>query len=511
MGRDATYQIRNVKIMKINHNLSAVVANNKLHQNENIVADSMERLSSGIRINHAKDDPSGMAISDQMKTQIDGLDQASQNASDANSMIMCADGALGEITEIIGRMRELAVQAANDTNALSDKEAIQKEIVELKKEIDRMSRDTEFNTKGLLDGTLDNRVYPSKTYTDSYGVYQPDLDRISVSDYVPAGTYWMNIEAATQTTKTGTTFGIDPGDNTTKITAAQAGTLTVNGFQIELTEDDSHASAYLKIQDAMEKAEVDFSAQYHGSVELKSKFYGSKHSLSVISSNPDLASLLGNIDTEGSYASGSVTQGKDATVTMQMNNGSAFDGKPTSYSADGNHITIHQSGGFEIDFLASSKLDGTNPDPDPDPDHADYPVSLEVTTMGPMQVQVGANENQTTHLRIPKIDLNSLYLDDLDVTTVYGADRAIGKLDWALGKVNDLRAKIGAYENRLDHAVSSLDQTGENMTSALSRIADVDMAEEMTTYTQYNVLVQASTSVLAQANDLPESVLQLLQ
>lgn len=484
--------------MKINHNLSAVVANNKLHQNEDIVASSMERLSSGLRINHAKDDPSGMAISDRMTTQIEGLDQASQNSSDANSMIMCADGALNEITEILGRMRELSVQAANDTNAESDKEAIQKEIVELKKEIDRMSRDTEYNTKGLLNGNLDNRCYPSKQTNDAYGVPVADMDRIAVSDYVPAGTYKMTVTPATRTSVTGSnTFRFDP-TSTTKIGEATAGTIDVNGYKVEINAEDTQAAAYLKIQDAMDKAEVTLEVDATSKKPtLTSKFYGSNHSISVISSNPNLAAMFGGLETTGGASSGSVTQGTDAKIVPDLT--TAYDNKPTTFSADGNHITIHQSGGFEIEFLANSEL------------AANAEVSLEVTTMGSMQVQIGANENQTANLRIPKIDLNSLYLDDLDVTTVNGADRAIAGLDWALGKVSDLRAKIGAYENRLDHAVSSLDQTSENMTSALSRLADVDMAEEMTKYTQYNVLVQASTSVLAQANDLPESVLQLLQ
>ncbi len=485
--------------MKINHNLSAVVANNKLHQNEDIVANSMERLSSGIRINHAKDDPAGMAISNRMTTQIDGIDRASQNSSDAAAMIQTADGALGEITEILGRMRELSVQAANDTNALSDKEAIQKEIAELKKEIDRMSRDTEFNTKGLLDGTLDNRFYPSKTKQDpTTNIYQPDMTRVSVSDYVPAGDYKMQITPGTQTTLTGSgTFGINPADGTTKIGEANAGTIDVNGFLIEINADDTHASAYLKICDGMEKAEVEFNVS-GGTPTLKSQFYGSQHQMTVVTSNPNLATLMGKIETEPTDPNaGTLIQGKDAVITPDQT--SAFGDRNTSYIADGNHITIHQSGGSEIDFLANADLD------------ADTDVSLKVTTMGAMQVQIGANEDQTTLMRIPKLDLDNLYLDDLDVTTVYGADRAIGKLDWALNKVSSARAKIGAYENRLDHAVASLDQTSENLTKAFSDLADVDMAEEMTKYTQYNVLVQASTSVLAQANDLPESVLQLLQ
>lgn len=486
--------------MKINHNLSAVVANNKLHQNEDIVANSMERLASGIRINHAKDDPAGMAISNRMTTQIDGIDRASQNSSDAAAMIQTADGALGEITEILQRMRELSVQAANDTNALSDKEAIQKEIAELKKEIDRMSRDTEFNTKGLLDGTLDNRYYTSKTMQDpATSLYLPDMTRISVSDYVPAGEYKMKITTGTQTDVRGNgTFQINPTDGTTKIGEANAGTIDVNGFLIEINADDTHASAYLKICDGMEKAEVEFHAQNGAVPELKSQFYGSQHQITVVTSNPNLAAMIGKIETEQTDPNhGALQMGTDAVITPDP--ASAFENRNTSYTAEGNHITIHQPGGFEIDFLANADLT------------AGADISLNVTTMGAMQVQIGANENQTTLMRIPKLDLENLYLDDLDVTTVYGADRAIGKLDYALNKVSSVRAKIGAYENRLDHAVASLDQTSENLTKAFSDLADVDMAEEMTKYTQYNVLVQASTSVLAQANDLPESVLQLLQ
>ena len=485
--------------MKINHNLSAVVANNKLHQNEDILAGSMERLASGIRINHAKDDPAGMAISSRMTTQIDGIDRASQNSSDASAMIETADGALNEVHSILQRMRELSVQAANDTNALSDREAIQKEIAELKKEIDRMSRDTEYNTKGLLDGTLDNRCYTSKKLQDpTTNLYLPDMTRISVSDYVAAGEYKMKITPATQTTLTGSgPFKIDPTDGATRI-GTDAGTIDVNGFLIELNEDDTYASAYLKICDGMEKAEVEFNASYNATPTLKSQFYGSQQQIRVVTSNPALAELIGKIESDSTDPNHGVpNQGSDATIIPDA--ASAFENKSTSYTADGNHITIHQPSGFEIDFLANADLP------------AGSDISLEVTTMGAMQIQIGANENQTAHMRIPRLDLETLYLDDLDVTTVYGADRAIGKLDWALDKVSSVRAKIGAYENRLDHAVASLDQSSENLTKAFSALADVDMAEEMTKYTQYNVLVQASTSVLAQANDLPESVLQLLQ
>ena len=139
------------------------------------------------------------------------------------------------------------------------------------------------------------------------------------------------------------------------------------------------------------------------------------------------------------------------------------------------------------------------------------PVTLDVTNIGTLTLQIGANENQTMEVRIPEISAKSLYIDDLDVTTITGADRAISKLDDALESISASRSRIGAYQNRLDHTIASLDETSQDMTSALSRIEDVDMAEEMTEYTKQQVLSQAATSVLAQANDIPQQVLQLLQ
>ena len=148
--------------MKINNNISAVITNKQLLGTENNLSSSMEKLSSGLKLNHASDNPSGMAISNKMKAQIRGLDQASQNASDGTSVIQIVDGALGEVTDMLQRMRELAVQAANGTNSQKEKEACQLEIASLRDEVDRISETTEFNTKSLLDGSLDARVYADK-------------------------------------------------------------------------------------------------------------------------------------------------------------------------------------------------------------------------------------------------------------------------------------------------------------------------------------------------------------
>ena len=171
--------------MKINHNMSAIVANKKLLRSENSLANSIERLSTGLRINRASDDAAGMAIASKMTAQIKGLGQASRNASDGVSVLETADGALNEVHNMLQRMRELSVQAANGTNTPDDLKAIQLEIASLREEIDRVSKDTEFNTKTLLDGTLDNRVYPNTR----------GITRIDISDSVSKNTYSVQVAA----------------------------------------------------------------------------------------------------------------------------------------------------------------------------------------------------------------------------------------------------------------------------------------------------------------------------
>lgn len=188
--------------------------------------------------------------------------------------------------------------------------------------------------------------------------------------------------------------------------------------------------------------------------------------------------------------------GKDATLTLDKN--SAF-GDHCTYSTDGNKVTVTDRGGFEISFMLEEGYSSVNA------------VVLDVTSIGNLTLQIGANEYQTMDVRIPEISTESLYIDDLNITTVNGPERAMKKLDEALDAVTSARSRIGAYQNRLDHAIASLDETSQDMTSALSRIEDVDMAEEMTEYTKQNVLSQAATSVLSQANDIPQQVLQLLQ
>lgn len=494
--------------MRINNNMSAVITNKQLLRTENNLTKSMERLSSGLKINHAKDNPAGMAISNKMQAQIDALDRASSNASDGTSVLQIADGALNETSAILQRMRELSVQAANGTNSLEDKQAIQDEIEALKDEVNRISKDTEYNSKSLLDGSLDTRVY-----TDNANV-----SRVNVSDYVNPGKYEITIKqpAATKATDNATNVGIE---STSTGTIDVSGTISINGYSVDIDKNDTKAEVYEKIRAAAEVGEAEMKTDDGKFTGLQASRYGSSASLVLTFSGKDGVTTTADFAAALGYTADLTTDAKTGTMTydaakagkagtdvqVELSAGTAIAGttdtsifsSTATVATDGNRVTITDRDGFSMSFLAKEGTTGK--------------AVFDVTDIGNMTLHIGANEHQNMDVRIQEISCETLYIDDLDVTTVTGADRAISALDDAIAMVSDARSKIGAYENRLEYATSSLDTFEENMTDAMSRLTDVDMAEEMTNYTQYNVLQQAGVSVLSQANDLPQNVLSLLQ
>lgn len=495
--------------MKINYNVSAGIANKHLLGIENNLSKSMERLSSGLKINRAKDNPAGMAISNKMQAQINGLNRASSNASDGISVIQIADGALTETTSILQRMRELSVQAASDgTMSPEDKKAIQDEIDSLKEEIDRISKDTEYNSKPLLDGTLDTRVYTN------------NASRVQISDFVNPGTYSLKIEQAAKQAGPVITDGADYNSNTA---VGQSGTMTINGSKVEIDAADTYAEAYEKIRNAAETGEaIAQRDETTGAVTFTSEAYGKESILKITFDNENLGRSLGFVasgdfdlveDIEnGVYVYGKKDganilspAGSDPVLSADRDDWEGFSSSAT-VSFNGNKITVSDVGGFSISFLAEEGYQSNTAVP-----AVDGKIEFEVTDIGTMTLHIGANKDQNMEVRIPEVSSKSLYVDDMDVTTVNGADRAIASFDKALAQVSSVRSKLGAYENRLEHSTSSLDTFEENMTGAVSRLTDVDMAEEMTNYTHMNVLNQAAISVLTQANDLPQQVLQILQ
>ncbi len=390
--------------MKVNYNVSAMIANNALQRNDNKLSDSLERLSSGLKIANAKDNPSGLAMSRRMNSQIEGLGVAGDTANDAISIVQVADGSLSEIQEILQRMNQLAVQASNGVLTDDDREAIQEEISLLKKEVERMAETTQFNGQSILDGSFDLKGYA----TVGADVYSAKTDNnvniVSYSDIVEAGQYRIT--------------GIDV--------------------------------AYVNLK---------------GST---------------------------GVDKKGIFFNGDSQQ-----QIKIMKDG-------VDYMPNGMIATI------EEDVLTLSDATGKKIQVQIDRNFNDV-LNLDLTANGAMTMQVGANEGQTLDIRIPKVSLTTLGLYNLDMANEVGAREAIESVKGALATISEIRSRLGSYQNRLEHTNGSLDITVENMTAAYSRIMDVDMAEEMTVYSTQQVLSQAGISMMAQANERPSQVLQLLQ
>ncbi len=520
--------------MRINANISAIISNNQLQKSESNLEKSLERLSSGFKINHASDDAAGMAISLKMKMQIRGLERSNTNASDGISVIQTSEGAISEIQAMLTRMKELVVQAANDTNADSERSAIQQEIESLNKEIDRISDNTEFNTQSLIDGNLERRVY---TRNNVKGVEQ-----FECTDNIPAGDYSIAIlEDARQAVAMGSAVTL------TSVTEEMAGTISINGYNVDVDEGDDLNTVMTKLSDAMGilGGKV-FAAtgnptgigdpQYAGyepvtnpsnnKLVFMTNEYGSDIKLEIKCDNELLADALG-IDGAADE-DGVVVQGKDAVVDFSLPNGKRVGFADTAnISAKGTMITVQDAGNKTlvmdkpgkiaqtefVDVDASAvgkagtvtKVDATAVRSVP------LDVIQQVTDIGAMKVHVGANEDQYIAVDIQEISTYKLGIDQINVMSNYNASRSIEKIDAATAKVSKIRSKLGSYENRIEHTKNNLDVSDENMTAALSRLIDTDMAEEMTNYTAQNVLAQAGTSILSQANARPETVLQLLQ
>lgn len=378
--------------MRISFNASAVLANNSLAKNDNRLSESLARLSSGLKIVNAKDNPSGLAMSKRMNAQIEGLSVATDNAGDGISVIEIADGTMAEIQDMLQRINELSVKASTGTLTEGDRKIIDDEAQQLKDEIERIAAEAEFNGQKIMDGSFDLKGYSSET----------DIKVAYYSDDVKAGKY------------------------------------DVSKLEVELDGE--------------------------------------------------------NLDTDNSKVEISGPGGpvKNTKITQ----------------VDGNIVTITGDEGFELKLRMDDINTKVGPGSSSSPAKS---LSLDLTGFGAMDMQIGANEGQQLGIRIPRICAENMGIASLDLTTAEGAQKAIDQVDNAIKYISNARSGLGAYQNRLEHTVSSLDISSENMTAAYSRIMDVDMAEEMTEYTTLQVLSQASTSMLAQANERPSQVLQLLQ
>lgn len=316
------------------------------------------------------------------------------------------------------------------------------------------------------------------------------------SDDVPLTSYKfkINSEAKQATALTGA-INFTPSET---VSGAAAGLIQINGESINIKEGETYEDVYAKIRDYCEMMNIDAAPVDGTGVECElskatnisftSKVYGSSQKLNITTDNAELAQKLGINGL-------SVTQGADADVTLDTKSG--FSNTATVF-VDGARVEVSDRDGFSMIFDVSKAAAGSD-------------ATVTMLDAGYISIQIGANEGQTIGVSIPAVNTITLNVNNCNVCTKDGASKAITAFDNAVQEVSSIRSKLGAYQNRLDSSITSLDTTSENLTEACSRIEDVDMSEEMTLYTQYSVLVQAGTSMLAQANNQPQTILQLLQ
>ena len=441
--------------MIINHNIGSMNANRNMGINASNASKSMEKLSSGLRINKAGDDAAGLAISEKMRGQIRGLDQAAANSQSAISLLQTGEGALNETTSILQRMRELAVQGSNDTLNANDRGQIQKEMDQLVAETDRIGNNTEFNTKKLLNGG-------ANVSGTSTGV---GMTVTGGTGDTTVGATVVTTAPATLATKASTSRA---AAFTGGFTTAASADMTINGTKFTFAVGTTAADVAKTINDAGVgvTAAVNTTA-----LDLTSNTVGSAAKFS---------SDAGALGTQVAVA------GTDATITTASGN----------YTAQGNTITMTSGAakGLEINLTTAAAAQ-----------------TITVQSNGTLNFQIGANQNQMLNVGIADMRSAALGTAGVQVTDSATATAAITTIQTAIDKVSSERSKLGAFTNRLEHTIANLGTASENMTSAESRIRDVDMAKEMSTFSKNNILSQAAQAMLAQANQQPQQVLQLLR
>ncbi len=456
--------------MRINYNVSAMLSNNALANNDSLLAQSLERLSSGLKINHAKDNPAGLAMAKRMNAQIEGLSQANDNANDGISVIETADGAMSEISEMLQRMNELAIKSANGTMSESDRSTVQDEVSQLKEEITRVAETTEFNSQKLLNGEFELKGYVYGDTNIKVASYSKD---VTVKDYYIGG-ITLQKEVIDSPMKDEKGNLVDKNGNIVDDPdlAAKERVWTGN-YLVEVTGPGGQADA------------TGFPEGYTAKMN-----------------KDNLVTISGSNGFEMTLDLSRLNQDKDKDYLTPKKNFEDLDPGVSEVLADPNVPGDTSVPGVPAEVLVYTPRDDAG---------NVSSLRIEATGVGAMRLQVGSNEGQVLPVEIPAISLRNMGIENLDVSTKEGALKGIDDIDGAVKYVSKVRGMLGAYQNRLESTVNSLDVTSENMTAAYSRIMDVDMAEEMTNYTTYQVLTQAGTSMLAQANERPSQVLQLLQ
>jgi flagellin len=492
--------------LTINTNVPSLNAQRNLSHSQKGLSTAMERLSSGLRINSAKDDAAGLAISDRMTSQIRGLNQASRNANDGISLAQTAEGAMQESTNILQRIRELAVQSANATNSAADRAALQAEVNQLKSEMNRIANSTTFNGLKILDGTFVSQQFqvgPNANETIGVSIASMQADDL--------GRYFVDAVNSTANQGTGAataTATAAPANNT-----IGAQTLTITGNQgagtVAVTAGDTAfdiASAITNVAantgvTAIARTEMTLSGlTADGVVSLT---IGSGSTTSTISANVTTTDLgkLATVINDQSGVTGVTAQVNSGVITLVQADGKDIILEDFTNTTGGSAITV-TSADTDTTTLTSGATDSTIVSGTIEFSSQDaYTVSSSVAAAAGSIINGLADVN--TIASFEEVSL-------IDISDVDGANDALKIVDSALGKIDAQRGDLGALQNRFESTISNLMNVAENLTAARSRIRDADIAQETSIMTQKNILQQAGVSILAQANQTPQLALSLL-
>lgn len=560
--------------MIINHNMGAINAQRNMGINSSAASKSMEKLSSGLRINRAGDDAAGLSISEKMRAQIRGLDQASTNAEDGISMIQTTEGALNETHSILQRMRELSVQASNGTNTDDDRTAIQEEIKQLTDEIDRIGNDTEFNTMKLIDGSMSSKKVAGAQNAAVIG----DAVGKETSSKI-TGTVNFNAGAAKIANVTGditesiTVDGAKIDFTVTKDELVGVSGDTTGASFAKLLEEkinagiktynDNNGKNIANVSVGATGSKIEITSGEKGatsSISLTTKATGAGNLWEIAGMGVAVTTLNGSVASEGVFTAGGAANvaaakaltGDNAKFTFEVDGkkiaidltatGTKSFTDATAAVAGADMSTI--AGLLENDlnaaidnynktvpvedqvnkinvsvkdgsFVVESGSDKEKSSVSFGNSEAEQLLGLANTNSktqgGGVEFQIGANEGQTIKVTIDDMRAEALGISKIDLSEQSTAKEATTTIDDAIKKVSAQRANLGAVQNRLEHTINNLGTSSENLTSAESRIRDTDMASEMSEYSKNNILQQAAQAMLAQAKSAPEQVLQLLR
>jgi len=466
----------------INTNISSLTAQRNADRTQNDLATAIQRLSSGLRINSAKDDAAGLSISDRMTAQINGTNQAARNANDGISLAQVAEGALGSVTSNLQRMRELAVQSANATNSASDRAALQQEVAQLATEIDRVATQTQFNGLNLLDGTFT---------AQQFQVGANAGQTITISGIPSTRTTALGISYAASVTGTATTA------------ALAAGQLTLNGAAIQAstagTAPGQAADSAYAIAQAINSSQATVQAKANATTVAGAAPTG----FAAIAAG---SVQINGVDI-GAVAAGGTAVVQGANVAAAINAVSAASGVTATADATTGAITLTASDGRNIAVTGTQTNTGlTNAT-------TNGTLSLATNGVNPQAITVGgtapASAGLTTGTTASAMTGTAVAL--VDISTVAGANTALTTIDSALQTIDSTRAALGAVQNRFSATIENLQTASENLSASRSRIQDADFAAETANLSRAQVLQQAGTAMVAQANQMPQLVLQLLK